>query len=115
VLDQEGGLVKGTLDVLVLKAVSWGPLHGYAVAEWIHHATEKELLIEEGPLYTALHRLEKRGWLSSEWGYSDSNRRARYYSLTRAGRQQLKNEMSLWERYARAVTRALATTVPTTV
>ena len=114
-LDQEGGLVKGTLDVLVLKAASWGPRHGYAIAEWINHVTERELLIEEGPLYTALHRLEKKGWLTSEWGYSDSNRRARYYSLTRAGRQQLKSEMSLWERYARAVSRALAASVPTTV
>ena len=111
-LDQDGGLVRGTLDVLILKAVSWGPRHGYAVAEWIHHVTERDLLVEEGPLYTALHRLEKKGWLISDWGYSESNRRARYYRLSRAGRQQLRNEVSLWERYARAVGRALAASVP---
>jgi PadR family transcriptional regulator PadR len=111
-LDQEGGLVRGTLDLLVLKALSWGPRHGYAVAEWIHVITENELLVEEGPLYTALHRLEKKGWLLSEWGYSDSNRRARFYRLSRTGRQQLRTESSLWERYARAVARALAASVP---
>ena len=111
-LDQEGGLVRGTLDVLILKAVSWGPRHGYAVAEWINQVTEGELLVEEGPLYTALHRLEKKSWLISEWGYSETNRRARYYRLSRAGRQQLRSEVSLWERYARAVGRALAASVP---
>lgn len=111
-LEQDGGLVKGTLDVLILKAASWGPRHGYAVAEWIHVVTNRELLVEEGPLYTALHRLEKKGWLTSEWGVSDANRRARYYTLTRAGRAQLRSETSLWERYARAVSRALASTAP---
>jgi DNA-binding PadR family transcriptional regulator len=74
--------------------------------------TNRELLVEEGPLYTALHRLEKKGWLSSEWGVSDSNRRARFYSLTRAGRAQLRSETSLWERYARAISRALAASAP---
>ncbi|HJQ22176.1 MAG TPA: PadR family transcriptional regulator [Gemmatimonadaceae bacterium] len=111
-LDQEGGLVRGTLDLLVLKALSWGPRHGYAVAEWIHTITESELLVEEGPLYTALHRLEKKGWLVSEWGYSEANRRARYYRLSTSGRRQLRTEVSLWERYARAVGRALAAQVP---
>ena len=112
-LDQEGGLVRGTLDLLILKAVSWGPRHGYAVAEWIHAVTQRELLVEEGPLYTALHRLEKKGWLTSEWGVSESNRRARYYRLNSAGRRQLRKEASLWERYAHAISRALAATVPT--
>lgn len=111
-LDPDGGLLRGTLDVLVLKAVSWGPRHGYAVAEWINAATDEHLLVEEGPLYTALHRLERKGWLSSEWGYSDSNRRAKYYQLSRAGRQQLRSEVSSWERYARAVTKALASVSP---
>jgi len=111
-LDQEGGLVRGTLDLLVLKALSWGPRHGYAVAEWIHDITERDLLVEEGPLYTALHRLEKKGWLVSEWGYSESNRRARYYRLSRTGRMQLRTEASLWERYSRAVARAVAASVP---
>ena len=111
-LDPEGGVVRGTLDVLILKALSWGPRHGYAVAEWIASATERELLVEEGPLYTALHRLEKKGWLLGEWGLSDNNRRAKYYSLTTSGRRQLRAEVSSWERYARAVSRALAVTSP---
>src|SRR5829696_3299130 len=81
-LHPDGGLLRGTLDVLILKALSWGPRHGYAVAEWIRTITDEELLVEEGPLYTALHRLEKKGWLAAEWGYSENNRRAKYYQLT---------------------------------
>lgn len=111
-LDPDGGLVRGTLDVLILKAVSWGPRHGYAVAEWIRTVTDDQLLVEEGPLYTALHRLERQGWLTSEWGYSDNNRRAKYYQLSRSGRQQLRAEVTTWERYARAVSQALAATAP---
>src|SRR5215207_4448749 len=101
-------VLRGTLDLLVLKAVSWGPRHGYAVAEWVQMVTDDALLVEEGPLYTALHRLERKGWLTSEWGYSDNNRKAKYYELTRAGRQQLRTEVSSWERYVGAVTKALA-------
>ena len=111
-LDPDGGLLRGTLDVLILKAVSWGPRHGYAIAEWITAVTDDELLVEEGPLYTALHRLEKKGWLSSEWGYSENNRKARYYQLSRHGRQQLRAETTTWERYARAVSKALAAATP---
>jgi transcriptional regulator len=111
-LDPEGGLLRGTLDVLILKSLSWGPRHGYAVAEWIKAITDAELLVEEGPLYTALHRLEKNKLLDSEWGYSDNNRRAKYYQLSRAGRQQLRAEISAWERYARAVGKALAAVSP---
>ena len=107
-LDRDGGLVRGTVDVLILKALTWGPRHGYAVAEWLHTVSDGELLVEEGPLYTALHRLEKNGWLTSEWGYSDNNRRAKYYQLSRTGRAQLRAEMTSWERYARAVSKALA-------
>ncbi len=114
-LDPYGGLLRGTLDVLILKAISWGPRHGYAVAEWIRMVTDEQLLVEEGPLYTALHRLEKKGWLSAEWGYSENNRRAKYYELTRSGRQQLRTEVSGWERYARAVTKALTAAVPDAV
>jgi transcriptional regulator len=113
-LDSDGGLVRGTLDLLVLKALMWGPRHGYAVAEWVKTVTEGELLVEEGPLYTALHRLEKNGWLSGEWGYSDNNRRAKYYQLTRTGRAQLRAQVSSWERYARAVGRAVAAVSPET-
>ena len=111
-LDPDGGLLRGTLDVLILKALSWGPRHGYAIAEWITAVTDEHLLVEEGPLYTALHRLEKRGWLSSEWGYSENNRKARFYELSRRGREQLRAEVTTWERYVRAVSKALAAASP---
>ena len=111
-VDPEGGIVRGTLDVLILKALSWGPRHGYNVAEWIKMVTDEELLVEEGPLYTALHRLERKGWLTAEWGYSENNRKAKFYELSRAGRQQLRSEVSSWERYARAVSKALAAVSP---
>ena len=114
-LDSDGGLLRGTLDVLILKALSWGPRHGYAVAEWIKVVTEEELLVEEGPLYTALHRLEKNGWLTAEWGYSENNRKAKYYELSRAGRQKLRAEVTSWERYSRAVGRALGAVSPAAV
>src|SRR6478735_7134675 len=107
-LDPDGGLLRGTLDVLILKALSWGPRHGYAVAEWVQVVTDGELLVEEGPLYTALHRLEHNGWLVGDWGYSDNNRRAKYYQLSRAGRAELRAEVTSWERYARAVGKALS-------
>ena len=102
-------LLKGTLDVLVLKALTWGPRHGYAVARWIDDATGGALPIEEGALYHGLHRLEKRGWVTSEWGVSDANRRAKYYALTPAGRQQLVAQTATWTRYADAVFAALRT------
>ena len=111
-LDPDGGLLRGTLDVLVLKALSWGPRHGYAVAEWIKTITDEELLVEEGPLYTALHRLERQGWLKGEWGLSENNRRAKYYALSKSGRQQLRTEVSGWERYVRAVAKALRAPAP---
>jgi PadR family transcriptional regulator PadR len=111
-LNPDGGLVRGTLDVLILKALSWGPRHGYEVAEWIRTVTDEQLLVEEGPLYTALHRLERRGLLTAEWGYSENNRKARYYQLSRAGRSQLRIEVSGWDRYVRAVTQALSAVSP---
>ena len=111
-LDPEGGLLRGTLDVLILKSLSWGPRHGYAVAEWIRAVTDDALLVEEGPLYTALHRLARKGWLTSEWGYSENNRKARYYTLSASGRRQLHTEVSSWERYVRAVTKALVAVDP---
>ena len=111
-LNPDGGLVRGTLDVLILKALSWGPRHGYAVAEWIRVVTDEQLLVEECPLYTALHRLERRGLLTAEWGYSENNRKARYYELSRAGRNQLRTEVTGWDRYVRAVTKALTAVSP---
>ena len=102
-------LLQGTLDVLILKTLSWGPRHGYAVARWISDTTADELQIEEGALYTALHRMEKRGWVESEWGLSENNRRARFYQLTALGRRQLRVKTALWTRYAHAVFAVLQT------
>jgi PadR family transcriptional regulator, regulatory protein PadR len=109
VSDESLDLLKGTLDVLVLKALTWGPRHGYAVARWIEDATRGTLQIEEGALYHALHRLEKQGWLKSEWGVSETNRRAKYYALTAAGRKQLAAKTASFTRYAEAIFAALRT------
>ena len=100
-------LIQGTLDVLVLKALIFGPLHGYAVARWIRDTTDGTLEVEEGALYTALHRLEKRRWLTSDWGLSENNRRAKYYLLTDDGRKQLAAKEKSWMRYAEAVFKVL--------
>ena len=102
-------LLKGTLDILVLKALTWGPRHGYAVARWIGEATDEALDVEEGALYHALHRLERQGWVESEWGVSEANRRAKYYTITRAGRAHLAARTASFTRYANAVFAALAT------
>jgi transcriptional regulator len=96
-------LVRGTFDLLILKTLSWGPMHGLGVLRWIEGVTENRLQIEEGALYPALHRLEQRGWIDAEWGYSESNRRAKYYRLTTKGRRQLTAELSKWARYTEAV------------
>jgi len=100
-------LVQGTLDVLILKSLSWGALHGYAVAESIGERSGQVLKVEEGALYPALHRLEKRGLLEAEWGLSENNRRAKFYTLTSAGRAHLRAEAQTWTRYAAAVSRVL--------
>ena len=97
----------GTLDALVLKTLSWGPRHGYAVARWLEQATEDALRIEEGSLYPALYRLEKRGWIEAEWGMSELGRRAKFYSLTARGRAELRRETAEWTRFAGAVSRVL--------
>jgi transcriptional regulator len=100
-------VLRGTLDLLILKALSWGTSHGYGVARWIERATEDALRIEEGSLYPALHRLEERGLVETEWGLSENNRRARFYTLTAAGRRALRTESAGWEKFARAVFAAL--------
>ena len=100
-------LLQGTLDVLILKTLTWGPMHGYAVAGAIRERTDDVILVEEGALYPALHRLERRGWVESEWGLSENNRRAKYYQLTAAGRRQLRAELSAWARYVEAVGKVL--------
>jgi len=101
-------LMQGTLDMLILKALTWGSMHGYGVAEWLERVTESALVIEEGSLYPALHRLAKRGWLKAEWGVSENNRRAKYYTLTTEGRRQLASEAKSWERFTRVVGRVMA-------
>jgi PadR family transcriptional regulator, regulatory protein PadR len=103
-------LLQGTLDLLILKTLTWGPRHGYAVASWIRETTDQRLQIEEGALYTALHRMEKRGWLESEWGLSENNRRAKFYQLTSPGRKQLRAKTAVWTDYAAAVFKVLQTT-----
>jgi transcriptional regulator len=102
-------LYTGTLDVLILKALSWGRMHGYAIGRWIRTSTDEELQVQEGALYPALHRLQRRGWLDEEWGVSETGREAKYYSLTPAGRKALRAEIERWSRYSRAVTSALRT------
>jgi PadR family transcriptional regulator PadR len=107
--DKQGELMQGTLDLLVLKALTHGSKHGYSVANWIRSASDEVLSVEEGALYPALHRLELRGLLRSEWGTSDNNRRAKYYELTAAGRKTLAAEAETWRRLSGAVARVLQT------
>ena len=101
-------LLQGTLDVLVLKTLSTGPMHGWGISQRIQQWSEDVLEVNQGSLYPALHRLEEKGWIAAEWGNSENNRRARFYSLTRAGRRQLAEETESWERFAAAVGRVLA-------
>ncbi len=96
-------LYSGTLDLLVLRAVSWGPLHGYAIGRWIRQASSDVLKIEEGALYPALHRLQKKEWLVAEWGLTETNRQAKFYSLSPAGRQHLSTETARWTEHSTAV------------
>jgi PadR family transcriptional regulator, regulatory protein PadR len=100
-------LLQGTLDLLILRTLIFGPQHGQGIARNIQQATEKELLVEHGALYPALQRLEERGWISAKWGTSSNNRKARFYSLTAAGRRQLVKETSKWRRLASAIGRVL--------
>lgn len=100
-------LMQGTLDVLILRTLAWGSMHGYAVSRWIRERTGGTIVIEDAPLYKALHRLEAGGYVEAEWGVSENNRRARYYKLTPAGRRQLTHEEAAWRRYAEAVFRVL--------
>jgi transcriptional regulator len=105
-------LIRGSLDVLILKALVWGPLHGYAITSLIRRHSDDALLVEEGTLYPALWRLENKGWLEAEWGLSENNRKAKFYKLTVDGRKQLKRETKIWEAYVVAVGKVLAATQP---
>jgi transcriptional regulator len=101
--EDQGDLIQGTLEMLVLKAIQRGPLHGYGVADWIEHTSQQVLKVEEGALYPALHRLELRGLLKAEWGASENNRRAKFYRLTAEGGKRLEAETQRWARLTAAV------------
>jgi PadR family transcriptional regulator len=105
-------LYTGSLDLLILKAVSWGPLHGYAIGRWIRTTTLEVLSVQEGALYPALHRLERKGFVEEEWGLTDTNREAKFYKLTRAGRKQLHSELARWQQYAHVMTTVLTAARP---
>ena len=101
-------LLQGTVDVLILRTLAWQPMHGYAISRWIRERSDGLLAIEGAALYQALHRLERRRWVSPSWGVSDNNRRAKFYQLTAEGRRQLRAETATWQTYSAAVTRVLA-------
>lgn len=105
-------IVRGTLDLLILKALGGGAQHGYGIARWIEWATGDALRVGEGSLYPALQRLETRGWVKAEWGASEQNRKAKFYTLTRQGHAQLRLEVDTWTRFTVAVQRALEAPVP---
>ena len=101
-------LLQGTLDFLILKTLTWGPMHGFEISRWIRRITDDALAVEEGALYPALHRMERKGWLASEWALTEKNRRGKYYQLTKAGREQLRAEDAEWRRYVAVVGKILA-------
>ena len=105
--DRDIDLIQGTLNVLILKTLSWGPMNGYAVAQWVREATAGDIALEEGALYPALHRMEHRGWITAEWGVSENNRRAKYYRLTALGRRALRERTESWQRLVLAVGKVL--------
>lgn len=100
-------LLQGTLDLLILRVLNGGPMHGFGIAQKIHVLSEDALRVEEGSLYPALYRMEAKGWIKAEWGQSENNRRAKYYTLTRSGRKQLETEQSAWARLAAAIGQVL--------
>jgi len=100
-------VLPGTLDLLILKTLAWGAMHGYGVSRWIHERTESALLVEDAALYQALHRLARKGLVQAQWGVSENNRRARFYALTASGRRQLQREVEQWRQYALAVSRVV--------
>ena len=101
------GLLQGTLDLLILRTLAWGPAHGYHIANWIEQATDDALRVEEGSLYPALHRLERKGLIESEWGLSENNRKAKFYALTLVGRTELQEKTEGWARLVAAVAKAM--------
>jgi transcriptional regulator len=108
---RELDLLQGTLDVLVLRALSWGPMHGYAIARFIRSGSDGSFRIIDGALYTSLHRMEERGWVESEWGTSDKGKRAKFYCMTTAGRRAMRDETASWNDYVAAVARVMTATL----
>jgi transcriptional regulator len=106
-MDNELPLVKGTVDMLVLKALSWGPMHGFGISQWLESRTDGSLGLDDSSMYQVLHRLEERGFVDAKWQLTDNNRRARFYKLTAAGRAQLKAQTAIWIRYSEVVTALL--------
>ena len=102
-MDPDGGLLRGTLDLLILKAVSWGPRHGYAIVRWLRDQTNDALQVEEGSLYPALYRMERDGWVDADWGMSELGRRAKFYSITDLGRRQLRAETTEFAQFVKVV------------
>ena len=109
------GLLQGTLDVMILKALSWGPMHGFAVAKWVRSTTDDVLQIDDGALYPALHRMEHRGLIDADWDLTENKRRAKYYRLTAKGRQELRSRVTSWDRYSSAVSKVIHATVQPSV
>jgi transcriptional regulator len=107
-MSEQTDLLQGTLDLLILKTIANGPMHGWAISQRIQQISDEVLKVQQGSLYPALHRLEHQGWIQSEWGASENKRRAKFYSLTKAGRKQLESETSKWERLSAAVNLILA-------
>ena len=107
---KESGLLQGTVELLVLKTLTWGPMHGYGIASWIQSVTHDVLRVEEGSLYPALYRMTRKGWIKGEWGVTENNRRAKYYRLTEEGRRQFSEQASGWQRLAAAVSDAVNAT-----
>ena len=105
--DRDIDLIQGTLNVLILRTLAWGPANGYAIAQWVRELTGGDIELEEGALYPALHRMEHRGWVTAEWGMSENNRRAKYYRMTPAGRKVLRERTESWERLVVAVGKVL--------
>ena len=103
-------LLQGTLELLVLKTLSWGPMHGYGIASWIESATDDVLRVEEGSLYPALYRMTRKRWIKAQWAITENNRRAKYYHLTAEGRRQFRDQMTGWQRFASAVNLAVTST-----
>jgi PadR family transcriptional regulator PadR len=99
----ETELLQGTLDLLVLKTLTWGPRHGYGIAKWLEDATDAALTVEEGSLYPALYRMERKGWIEAEWGMSELGRKAKFYALTTEGRARLRQELAAWRRVSAAI------------